>query len=110
MRILLNTDLSPAAHWALSQLERTLRSKDLLDGIGPALHVGLAGQDAEIDRTLAESGVHCPSLPESLVIHRLPDRIILAGRDERGLSYALLETARAIDCADDPLSAVISTI
>ena len=61
MRILLNTDLPPAAHWALGGLERALRAKDLLDETGPALHVGLAGQDTGIDRILAESGVHCPS-------------------------------------------------
>jgi len=48
--------------------------------------------------------------PESLLIRRLDSRtLLLAGRDERGLVYALLEAAEAVRLSPpgaDPLAAV----
>ena len=69
-------------------------------GPDPGLIIGLAGQSPAVEEALTRAGVRCPDAPESLVLHRLSaGGFLICGRDERGLMYALLEAAHAVELA-----------
>ena len=99
MALIIDTALPDAARWAADELIRVLRARGTA-GADPSFTIGLADQSATVDEALRAGAVQCPPEPESLVIQPFaPDRIAVAGRDERGLTYALLEVARAIEVA-----------
>ena len=61
-------------------------------------------ESAETRRLLEGDSVTLPTVPESLCVHRIrggdaAGTLVLYGADERGLMYALLEAARAIELA-----------
>ncbi len=75
---------------------------------------GLAGRNGELDRLLKENALSVPSAAESLLIKKVQGKegltLLLAGRDERGLVFALREAAAGIEAAGkgaDPLSAIL---
>lgn len=75
--------------------------------------IGITGECERIDDGLAQHGLNVPDAPESLLIARIATQnspaFIVAGRDTRGLVYALLEAAeavRATPSGGDPLAAV----
>jgi hypothetical protein len=106
MKLIVDTELPRAARWAVEELRRTLSARGesvqerAAPGTDPCLLIGLAGQSPAVDQALSVSGLHCPRDPESLVLHPLsPNRLVVTGRDERGLTYALLEAARVVELA-----------
>ena len=108
--------LPSGARLALSRLTAALAVHlELKTGVAPIrLVVGLAGSSAAVDEALAGLGIACPQAPESLAIGRLPDYgLVIAGRDELGLAYALAEVARTVGHAQkgtDPLTEVVEAI
>ena len=106
MRLIIDRKLGPGPRLALSRLNRALASsgeteRDLSSpDEEPSLLIGLAGHSEAVDSALARSGIQCPDLPESVVLGPLAsNQFLIAGSDERGLTYALLEAARAIEVA-----------
>ena len=106
-------------HGASLALERLIEALGgPVDSIGVAapvrLVVSVAGSSPIVDESLAHLGVVCPTVPESLVIRRLPDRsLVVAGSDELGLAYAIAEVTRTIACAPpdvEPLAAVVEAV
>lgn len=121
VRIVVDAPLAPQGELALAELERVLKTKgceSARSGTAPndgqsAIIVGIAGSSALADRTLVEQHLELPQAAESLCLHRLKKggatSLLVSGRDVRGLVYALLEAARAIELApktDDVLAAV----
>lgn len=99
----------PAAH-ALERLQRALQARGFsvarraqLHGDGsPAAVVGLAGQSSGVDRLLEAHRIDLPREAESLCLRKLPQEggqpvLLVAGRDPRGLAYALADAARAVE-------------
>jgi hypothetical protein len=104
VQLVVDAAFSRPARWALDQLRQAhlIKGKRIEERTtpesGPAILVGLAERSPAVDHALAVAGRPCPSAPESLVIHQLSrERLIVAGRDERGLVYALTEVARAVE-------------
>lgn len=82
---------------ALAVLERELTGRGL--DSDPAISewiVGIPGAGTVGEAILREWGLSLSPEPESLLIHRNKSRVLLAGSDERGLRYAILEAAEAI--------------
>lgn len=107
--------LSPPVKHALADLKRALAGKNLrLTGTpgkedAASIVLGTAKQSKAIGDLLGKNPL--PHADESLCIRNLPGsakRVLVAGRDERGLSYALRDVAREIELAPagDPLSAI----
>lgn len=106
--IVLERELPKSAAIALDELERAVeRSSSIQVSIrhnskleeNYAWVVGIAGQSPTIDRLLAEKSISLSDAPESFCIKRLPGRevtLVIAGRDARGLTYALLEAASGL--------------
>ncbi len=117
--LVVGAPLAPPAARALMDLEHALQARGstvarhaTLPEEGPALVLGTAGSPL-VDRLLSAHRLELPEAAESLCIRtlRLGGRtvLLLAGRDARGLSYALLDAARALSLAPkdrDPLTAV----
>ena len=106
MLLTIDRELGPGPSLALSRLTRALASRgESKRNLGspneePSLLIGLAGHSEAVDTALARAGTKCPDAPESLVLSPLPpNQFLIAGSDERGLTYALLEAARAIEVA-----------
>lgn len=95
IRCVVHGSLPGPAKWALGLLRSALEVR------GEVL--GIQGGRSEIVVCLAEdweiSNRMCPEAPESLAIQRQGDRLIITGRDARGLVYALTEAARAVELA-----------
>lgn len=121
MRIVLVVDaaLPAPVALALSDLERAMKQRAIApqqalsipDGNAATMIVGVAGLSAGVDRILREERIVLPPEPESLCIRRVgvKHRVLIAGRDARGLTYALLDAARAIELApagNDALASV----
>ena len=69
-------------------------------GEDPSLLIGRAESSDVVAMALARSGLKCPSAPESVLLSPLSaHQFLIAGSDERGLIYAILEAARAIQVA-----------
>ena len=109
--IVVDAALAPPAALALGDLERALkqrafatqRSPTLPQGDGTVWIIGVAGESRSVDRMLGEERLTLPREAESLCIRRVRDKrvTLIAGRDPRGLAYALLEAARAIELAPE---------
>lgn len=67
----------------------------------PRIVIGQAGASRLLDGLLREHGCEVPQSPESVLIRRLPAQsppvILVSGSDARGVLYALMEVARAIE-------------
>ena len=119
MQIVGGRELACGGRWALGELRNVLESQGWIvqesDGLefGPAVVVGLAESPA-VQGALAKAHIDVPEEPESLVIHRLNQgQLIVAGRDVRGLVYALTELARAIELSPadaEPFAEVIEAV
>src|SRR5438309_612094 len=104
-QIIVDATLPSVAERALVDLESVLKSRDFevvrrntMPAKGPvAIVVGTAGTP-QIDRLLEAHRIPLPKEPESLCIRKIRDgdrpRWLIAGRDERGLSYGLTEVAQ----------------
>lgn len=106
MLLIIDREFGPGPSLALSRLTRALDSRGETvrergsQGVEPSLLIGLAGHSEAVDTALAGAGMQCPNLPESIVLSPLPSKqFLIAASDERGLTYALLEAARAIEVA-----------
>ncbi|MFH1568609.1 MAG: hypothetical protein ABIL09_11485, partial [Gemmatimonadota bacterium] len=116
MRLILPQPLEPPGAWALQELRRALHGRGaVLAGVqaeGPeaSLVAGLAGAPG-MAAALRYARAACPPNPESLVIAPLENGgLVVAGRDARGLAYALSEVARAVESSGregDPLAGVL---
>ena len=107
MLLTIDRELGPGPSLALSRLTRALalhgeNVREIASEDGePSLLIGLAGHSEAVNGALAGTGLLCPDAPESVVLTPLPpNQFLIAGSDERGLTYALLEAARAIEVAD----------
>ncbi|MYA21500.1 MAG: hypothetical protein F4Z30_01350, partial [Gemmatimonadetes bacterium] len=106
MNLVVDTELPRAARWALEGLTHALVTREAsvevtaAPGSNPDFIIGLVSQSPAVDDALARTGVRCPDVPESLVLQPLAsDGFLICGRDERGLIYALLEAACAVELA-----------
>ncbi len=82
-----------------------IHNKVASEGKQTRLVIGIAGKSHAVDRLLDMCKIVLPSPRESLCVAKVSgqpgETILIAGRDARGLSYALLDVARAIELADD---------
>ena len=106
MKLVIDRELAKGPGLAVEKLAGVLNMQGetirVIDspGEGPALLIGLAGRSEVVDKALARTALECPSAPDSVFLHPLsPDQFLIAGSDDRGLIYALLEAARAIQIA-----------
>ncbi len=120
INIVVDAKLEKPSLKALAELEYALDTRDVgllrrktLGENGSHIVVGIVGNSKLVDRLLSEHRLQLPKQPESLGIQRIDDAqkqtLLICGSDERGLIYALLEVARAIELApqsDAPLAAV----
>lgn len=122
LALVVDAPLAPPAARALADLQETLKKRgfELLrqrlgnDGRLDEIIVGVAGSSPAVDRLIAEERIDLPTKAESLCLQKLMgNRLLIAGSDARGLSYALLEAARALELAPEgqgPLAAVPAVI
>jgi len=108
MQIIVDVESSGPVAWAVEQLSRALQGKRVRVDLrserteGRAIVVGMPRLSQQIAAMLQGAGVELPEASESLVIHRYrPDTILIAGSDERGLVYGLMEAARSIELAEE---------
>ncbi len=107
--------LERVAEHGLTQLRAALQARgvevedadELESATGDAVVMaGLASGDGTAAGLLSRLGVAAPSEPESLLIRRVEGRqkplLLVAGADERGLMYALLDVADRVGWASDP--------
>ena len=111
MQLIVDTDLPRAPAWALEEVRRVLHTRGERPlrhtAADPCLIIGLAGRSKAVDEGLAAAGVRCPEAAESLALQCVaPERLVVAGSDERGLTYALLEVARAVELATPGVSVI----
>ena len=106
MNLVVDTELPRAARWALDELTYALSIRGTsvevvaAPGSDSGFIIGLAGQSSAVEDAFTRAGVRCPDAPESLVLHPLAaGGVLICGRDECGLMYALLEAARSVELA-----------
>ena len=67
----------------------------------PVFVIGIANRSLTLDRMLQDRSLSVPRPEESLLLKRVRDEsrptVLAAGRDVRGLTYAILELARTIE-------------
>lgn len=108
INIVLDAKLEKPSLKALAELEYALDSRDVelrrsksLGENGSHIVVGIAGSSKLVDSLLTEHQLQLSRQPESLGIQHTNDAktktLLICGSDERGLIYALLEAARAIE-------------
>lgn len=107
---LVEQPLSAPAAYALEALEAALDNRGIAwtrdSGAGAArrIIVGIPSFSPVLKALLSQGRMELADQPESLSVKRLldsgRDTLAVAGRDERGLMYALLETARQIEHAE----------
>ena len=107
--IIVDSPLPPPAKLALTDLENALqRRNEKIErktsvSKGPHHHivVGIAGRSPHVDQMLAENSTVLPKPSESLCVSKFvidtESIVVIAGRDVRGLIYALLDVTRAIE-------------
>lgn len=106
VRILVEKPLPTASARALQELREALTARGdkptgttlWSDHAVPTIVVGFAGSPG-VDALLALANKKVPPQPESALIASAPSAfksIVIAGHDDRGLSYALRDAARAI--------------
>ena len=122
--VVVDTQLSEPSMRALAELQRALMARGFdtqhhrsLAEEGWKIVTGKAGASKIVDRLLAEHRIQLPKQAESLCIQQIKAEknptLLIAGSDERGLSYALLDVARAIELApktDTPLAGILEAV
>ena len=120
INIVVDSKLGKPSQKALAELEYVLDTRDVellrrktLGENGSHIVVGIAGTSKLVDRLLTEHRLQLSKQPESLGIQPISDAktktLLICGSDERGLIYALLDVARAIELAPQggaPLAAI----
>ena len=122
VQIVVDKELSPVAQNALAELQRALAAHGSVarvvgqpspDGKARAILVGIAGESPAADRVSKAEKAEPWNNAESLVVHRFgphKQSVLVCGRNDRGLSYALRDVARSIELTareEDPLAHVI---
>ncbi len=109
--LVVDAPLATPSEKALADLEQAIKNKlsesvlrkSLADDGTQNIVVGKVGDSKLVDRLLSEHRIELSKRAESLAIQWLPSGkkpiLLIAGHDDRGLSYALLEVARAIELA-----------
>lgn len=109
--LLMDGPVSGPAALALGDLEQAImgrgivsaRRTSLPDEKVPAVAIGIAGESATVDRLLKTHAIVLPPGAESLCVRKVREAgrpiLLVAGRDARGLGYAILDIARAIETA-----------
>ncbi len=109
-RIIGSQRLAPPVRHALTALRNALKQRGLTESTDDSnatadttlLVIGTAADD-RIGKTLARHRLTIPAGEESLLIQSFPEvtppQVLVAGRDDRGLSYALYEVAQAVEAA-----------
>ena len=73
---------------------------------GIVIVAGLASGSGPAAELLKSAGVSAPAGPEALVVHHVQvagkPAVVVAGSDDRGLMYALLDVADRVGWAEDP--------
>lgn len=123
--LVVDKPLGPAAKLAVEDLKATLvarghTSRDAKESPAddsPCLVIGLAGNSPVVDAALATAKFQVAGAAESLVVKKLAGgakRYLIAGRDERGLVYALRDVERSIATQPkqqpQPLESVIEAV
>jgi hypothetical protein len=118
VRLVIDVDPAAPVRHAIDELEDALRGQGIAairnNQMDPAARVnfvvGQVGASPLVDELVKRNGLSVPESAESLLIKRIShagtSSIILAGRDRRGLMYAVLEAAEAVRLAPqsiDPL-------
>lgn len=111
--------ISPAAVWAVKELEQSLTSRGItvkkFESLPQApvgdLCIAVSGSGSGLAaQILKDNKLNVPALPEALglVPAKTSDRQVLlaSGHDERGLVYALLELSDRVQHGAQPLSAL----
>jgi hypothetical protein len=106
---------SVAACWAATELQRALTDHGIEAGIyergsgapSSRIRITSAGFASPVAvSTLRRAGIHIHDGPEALAICPARGGVLACGRDQRGLTYALLELADRVRNANDPLAAL----
>lgn len=114
--ISLLTDNAPGAPalYGIERLKSALRARGIslvaaanFDRAGDRIVIAtIPGATAQLTQILTSANIDVPAPSESLVIRRTRTKdkevLILGGRDESGLMYALLEAALRVSWATDP--------
>ncbi len=112
VELTVDSNLHEAAKSALADLTGALRQQEVevirnttvAKGKNTRLVIGIAGQSPSVDQLLEQNKIGVPRQSESLCVAKVLSKagttIVIAGRDDRGLSYALLDVARVIEMAD----------
>lgn len=106
--------LGPGGRHGLAKVREALQRREIAFEETPALDdargetylVALQGPAPAVDALISQAGVTLPDIPESLLVQPtswrgLPTWLV-AGADDRGLMYALLDLADRIAFAPDP--------
>jgi hypothetical protein len=106
---------SGAAQWATEELERAVRERGVAVGVyrngreAPESHrrIVVAGMTSSPAMGAFKAvGVRPEAVPEALALCEVNGTIWACGFDARGLTYALLELADRVRCANDPMAAL----
>ena len=105
----------PAARHGLTKLAAALSARKIeVDRAaapaaakgGIVVVAGLASGAGPAAELLKAAGISVPAVPEALAIHNMQaagkPALVVAGSDDRGLMYALLEVADRVGWAEDP--------
>ena len=109
--LVIDRPISAPVRFAVRELRRALRQKQI--GVAeaktvpatkqPVFVIGIADKSSKLDRILEDHALSLPSPAESLLLKKIRDELqqtlLVAGRDVRGLTYAILELARTIELA-----------
>ena len=113
LSLVVEADLAAPARHGLDEFQEALRGSGktvarqqyLSAERGLTVVAGVAGRSPALDKVLAEHQLKLGNAPESLLVRRLtaasPALIVIAGRDARGLMYALHEAAAQVAAAPD---------
>lgn len=110
VQLFVATPLPKAAQVALEELREAVASHGVVvrDAAAPpkpetaAILVGTSRGTETFDRLLGDAKIEVPDLPESSAVAWIEGRrqtLVIAGSDERGLTYALRDAARGITLA-----------
>jgi hypothetical protein len=100
-------NLSRSEELAVADLEKAFvlsgrtveRGKSLPADGATAIHIGTPTSSKSIADFAASGKLALSREPESLAVKKLGNTLVIAGADARGLGYALLDAARAIELA-----------
>ncbi|MDP6506968.1 MAG: hypothetical protein QF886_25305, partial [Planctomycetota bacterium] len=116
MQLIIDHELPRPAALAVEHLEAVLRKKGISTErsqsgvLQPDITIGIATDSVPVSRLLANLNLACPDSPESLLIVQTDEDTLVCGSDAVGLSYAVYEAARRIECSPDNSLGAVPTI